>query len=134
MLLVKTKIGPSKLHGIGCFADEFIPKGTIMWKFVPGFDLVFNREDIEKLPNIAQNFIKTYSYLSLDTGRYILCSDDSWFYNHSDDPNTMGIDLKGTEDEGADIAIRDIEVGEEITFNYKDPKQGVGNWWEHLSQ
>lgn len=27
MLLVKTKIGPSAIHGIGLFADQFIQKG-----------------------------------------------------------------------------------------------------------
>lgn len=28
MLLIKTKIGPSKIHGIGLFSDQSIPKGT----------------------------------------------------------------------------------------------------------
>ena len=44
MLLVKTKIGPSKIAGIGLFADEFIAKGTPVWKFEPGFDLEIPRE------------------------------------------------------------------------------------------
>jgi hypothetical protein len=30
MLYVKTKIGPSEIEGIGLFADEFIPKDTII--------------------------------------------------------------------------------------------------------
>ena len=28
MLLVKTRLGASAIHGIGLFADEFIPKDT----------------------------------------------------------------------------------------------------------
>ncbi|KKQ84137.1 MAG: hypothetical protein UT08_C0023G0002 [Candidatus Woesebacteria bacterium GW2011_GWB1_38_8] len=30
MILVKTKIGPSKINGIGLFANQFIPKGTLV--------------------------------------------------------------------------------------------------------
>lgn len=118
MLLVKTKIAPSKIAGIGLFADEHIPKGTLTWKFVPGFDLRFTKEELEKLPEIAQDFAKKYAYLSKDTGYYILCTDNARFYNHSDNPNTGRVELKGTLGEGGDIAIRDIKKGEEMTYNY----------------
>jgi len=60
MLLVKTKLGPSKIHGIGLFVDEFIPKGTIVWKFVPGFDLKFTKEEVEKFPGLAKDFVHFY--------------------------------------------------------------------------
>ncbi|MBU1632269.1 MAG: hypothetical protein ABH824_07450 [Nanoarchaeota archaeon] len=30
MLFIKTKVLPSKIQGLGLFADEFIPKGTII--------------------------------------------------------------------------------------------------------
>jgi len=33
MFLVKTYLDKSKIRGIGLFADEFIPKGTLIWKF-----------------------------------------------------------------------------------------------------
>jgi hypothetical protein len=33
MLLVKTTIAPSPIHGIGLFADQFIPQGTRIWEF-----------------------------------------------------------------------------------------------------
>ena len=39
MLFVKTRLGESLLHGIGLFADEFIARHTVLWKFTPGFDL-----------------------------------------------------------------------------------------------
>jgi len=118
MMLVKTTIGPSEIHGIGIFASEFISKGTIIWKFFPGFDLRFSDEDLEKMPQVAQEFMATYEYLSERSGLHVLCSDNARFYNHSDHPNTMGIDIDGTEGEGGDIAIRDIYPGEEITCNY----------------
>ena len=40
MLLVKTRLGASAIHGIGLFADEFIPKDTVTWRFTPGLDQI----------------------------------------------------------------------------------------------
>ncbi len=58
MLLVKTKLGLSKIHGIGLFADENIKKGTIIWKFTPDFDLKFTKAQIEKFPKQLQGYLK----------------------------------------------------------------------------
>ncbi len=44
MLLVKTHLGKSKINGIGLFADEFISKGKVIWKFTPGFDFVLTKK------------------------------------------------------------------------------------------
>ncbi|MDP3956711.1 MAG: SET domain-containing protein [bacterium] len=116
---MKTKIGPSKIHGIGLFADELIPNGTILWKYVPGFDLRFTKEEVEKLPEAVQKFIHFYDYESKDTGYLVICADNARFYNHSEDPNTEGIDLPETDGEGGDVAARDIHLGEEITCDYE---------------
>ena len=58
MLLVKTRLAPSTIHGIGLFADEFIPKGTEVWKFVPGFDLALSVDEVESLPEMAKAWIE----------------------------------------------------------------------------
>jgi len=47
----------------------------------------------------------------------ILCGDDARFINHSDTPN-IASDYT-LDPYGADIAVRDIEAGEEITTGYK---------------
>ncbi|MDO8499997.1 MAG: SET domain-containing protein [bacterium] len=133
MLLVKTKIGPSKIHNIGLFADEFIPKGTIIWKFAPDFDLKFTEDEIKALPEITQYTIRWYRYICTHCGLSILCSDDARFYNCSENPNTTGIELDGTEGEGGDITVRDIQVGEELTYNCKGPKEGDADWLWKLS-
>mgnify|MGYP000470418846 CR=1 FL=1 len=39
MLMVKTRIAPSRIAGIGVFADQDIPAGTVTWRFMPGYDL-----------------------------------------------------------------------------------------------
>ena len=48
MLFVKTRVLPSRIHGLGLFADEDIPKDTILWKFTSEFDLKFTKEQIRK--------------------------------------------------------------------------------------
>ncbi|MBI2514707.1 SET domain-containing protein [Candidatus Wolfebacteria bacterium] len=114
MLLVKTKIGPSKIHGIGLFADEFIPKDTPTWEFTPGFDVILTEEDVSKLPPLARGAFLHYCYKDLDWNKYILCSDDGRFMNHADDPSTGYIPAISEWD----IALRDIQLGEELTYNY----------------
>lgn len=118
MLLVKTKISLSKIHGIGLFAAEFIPKGTEVWKFKKGFDLEFSEKEIYSL-GLSQQALEqflNYCYRSSGTGKYMLCSDDARFVNHSENPNIKGNGLEGELD--TDIALYDILIGNEFTYNY----------------
>jgi len=116
MILVKTKLRPSPVHGIGVFADEFIPKGTPVWKFVRGFDSEFPPEFPTTLSIPAREQFLNYAYISKETGNYILCADDTRFFNHSETPNV--INVPSSEQEGLDIAAHDIHPGEEILYNY----------------
>jgi SET domain-containing protein len=116
MILVKTKIGPSKVHGIGLFADQFIPKGTVTFEYTPSFDVSFTKEEIEKMPKITQDYLIFYTYFDKKRNKYVLCSDNQRFINHTDDINKMNI--KSTPDQ--DVAMRDIQPGEEFLCNYND--------------
>ena len=60
MLLVRTKVKESRIHGIGLFADQAIKKGTEVWRYTPGFDQKFTREQILAFPDALQIFIYTY--------------------------------------------------------------------------
>ncbi len=129
MLLVKTKLGPSKIHGIGLFFVFFISKGTVIWKFVPGFDLKFTRQEVDAFPQITQDFIHFYDYVSYNTGYYILCVDNARFTNHSKNPNmidndVLGVVVENTDGEGASIALRDINLGEELTYDCEKEDAG----------
>lgn len=112
MLLVKTKIGPSKIEGTGLFADEDIPKDTVIWEFNPLLDRIYTEEEYELLPPLAREYADKYSFY--DKGKYILCGDHAIFTNHSETEQNIG-----STDE-VSFALRDIKKGEEIVDNYDD--------------
>jgi uncharacterized protein len=112
MITVKTKLGISKIHGIGLFADEFIPKGTITWVFSKIYDQAFTKEQVLNMGEITlQQFFK-YAYWDNGLERYVLCFDDQRFVNHSSD----NANVESTPDK--DVALRNIEPGEEILCDY----------------
>lgn len=117
MLLVKTKIQPSKIHGLGLFADEFIPKGKEIWRFTPGFDQKFTREQILVFPELLQIYMYKYGWRSKKSKLYIFSVDDGKYFNHSDNPNCLS-EYRDNEEEVVTIAIQDIQIGEEILDNY----------------
>jgi SET domain-containing protein len=117
MLLVKTKIKQSDIHGTGLFADQFIPKGTIIWKFTQGFDQKFTREQILNFPDLLQIYIYKYSWRGKKSGLYCFSSDNGKYFNHSNNPNCLS-EYRDGEDEVTTTAIRDIKIDEEITDNY----------------
>jgi SET domain-containing protein len=117
MLYIKTKIQPSEIHGIGVFADEFIPKGTIIWKFTSGFDVKFTREQILDFPELLQIYIYKYSWKGTKSKLYCFSSDNGKYFNHSNNPNTLS-KYQDNEEEVITTAVRDIQVDEELTDNY----------------
>ena len=121
MLLVKTKIGPSTIHGIGIFADELIPKGTRIWEYHEGVDSRFDEKFLKSLPELEQKQMLNYAYKNPRTGMYVLCGDDARFFNHSDIPNTDDLEFDDglVQGEGITVANRDIQPGEEIVSNYR---------------
>ena len=109
MLLVKTKIKESPIHGIGLFADEFIPEGTIIFK-QSSFTKEFTKEEYEAFPQLQKDFLNHYCYF---LGGVWKCSlDNDRFMNHSDNPNTIEVDNFTT------IASIDINAGDELTTDY----------------
>lgn len=127
MLTVKTKIKESKIAGIGLFADQFIPKNTVVWKFEKGFDIELSKEHFAKLSKPAQEQVLNYCYFDSKKNMYVICGDDARFFNHSDNPNVSS----SPYDAQPDIALRDIEIGEELTQNYKNFDGNVGEKLHH---
>lgn len=116
MLLVKTRIEKSPIHGLGLFAAEHIPRGTEVWRFTPEFDLDLDPRLLDRLASPLRERLLHYGYINPRTSRFVLCCDDARFINHSDTPNVLP--EFGLDPHGVDIAVQDILPGEEITADY----------------
>lgn len=117
MLLVKASIRPSPIHGLGCFTEEPIRKGQVVWRLDPRLDPLIPYEELCAFPPNIQDFLGMYGYVTLREGRkvIVLCGDHSKHMNHADDPNCLDAFIGGVE---VNIAARDIAAGEELTCNY----------------
>ena len=111
MLCVKTRLGQSEIEGVGLFAAEPIPRGTVVWRYDPRFDLSLDMRDIPASDTITQEWLMRYGYQPADDPVYIVCGDNARFMNHSPPPNLSSIGDRG-------FALRDIAAGEEIVCDY----------------
>lgn len=116
MLLVKTCLAPSRIHGMGLFAAEAIPRGTPFWCFEPGFDQAIAPDRLASLPELTQQHIRWFAWLNRFDGHYILSGDFCCFMNHAAQPNTGA--PPGVQSPVTTIALRDIAQGEELTCDY----------------
>ena len=112
----------SKEKGYGVIATAFIPKGTITW-VQDKLDMEFTPLEVDLLGAEYQTIIETYTFRN-SLGNYILCWDNGRFVNHSFNSNCL------TTPYNFEIAIRDIEVGEELTDDYgylniSEPFEGI---------
>ena len=100
----------SEQIGYGIYATKFIPLGTITWA-KDKLDRVFTPEEVKNMdPANLENLMK-YTYRDR-TGNYFFCWDLTRYVNHSYDPNSL------LTSSGYEVAIRDIQIGEEITNDY----------------
>jgi len=100
----------SEAKGYGVVATQFIPKGTITWIQDP-LDRTFTEKEISKLDKLYQDILNTYTFRNKH-GEFVLCWDNARFVNHSFNSNCMSTAYD------FEIAIRDIEPGEELTDDY----------------
>jgi uncharacterized protein len=109
MLMVKTYLGYSKIHGFGLFAAEDISTGALVWQHGL-IDQEFTKEQIDSLPAVVKQFVGHFGS-EIEPGVFSLCGDNARFMNHSLEPNISSAGLRG-------FALRDIAAGEEITCDY----------------
>lgn len=114
MIRVKVKIKESDVHGIGLFADEFIPQGTTTWQYDEGIEKKITQEELDILPKNSKEFFLYYSYFDKVRNCFVLPIDHLRFINHTD--NAIKENIESTPDK--DVAKRDIQIGEELLCNY----------------
>lgn len=100
----------SPLLGNGVFATRDIPCGTVV-VVRDEFDICLPYGEFRKLPDMVRESMETHVYHDKN-GMLVLSWDHARFMNHSCSSNTMMTDY------GLEIAIRDIQAGEQITTEY----------------
>ncbi|MEI7750529.1 MAG: SET domain-containing protein-lysine N-methyltransferase [Candidatus Omnitrophota bacterium] len=97
--------------GKGLFAKQFIPKGTI-----PGFECdkceILLGIDPSKMSEKEKDELFLRAYRKQD-GSFVAPCDDSRYMNHSCDANILD------SGRGFDLVVRDIQKGEEASFDYR---------------
>jgi hypothetical protein len=96
--------------GYGVVANHLIPAGTITW-VLDKLDREFSPEDFDNMEPLYQNILDTYTFRN-NKGNLILCWDNGRFVNHSFNSNCL------TTAYDFEIAIRDIQPGEQLTDDY----------------
>ena len=89
MLLVRVRLASSSIDGLGVFTVEPIARGTVVWRFTPGFDLDLYPQLLEAQPPLLREVLLHYGWIELGAGRY-----------------------------NVDVAARDIAAGEDLTLDY----------------
>jgi hypothetical protein len=96
--------------GCGVFATKAIRKGTLTYVWDP-LEIEVKPDDPRMDDPVMGDLIERYSYID-PGGIRIMSWDHAKYVNHSCEPNTM------SSAHGFEIAVRDIEAGEELTDEY----------------
>ena len=96
--------------GYGVFATQFIPQGTITY-VKDSLELEVTPEAYQTYSPEMQEVIEKYSYID-ERGVRIISWDFAKYVNHCCNCNTMSTGY------GFEIAIRDIQPGEQLTDEY----------------
>lgn len=100
----------SDQKGFGVVATALIPKGTITW-VQDELDIVFPPDKPDDLKPLTRELFEKYSFRN-NMGEYILCWDVAKYMNHSFRSNCLSTAYN------FEVAIRDIQKGEELTDDY----------------
>lgn len=108
-------VGPSKIHGVGCYADMKIRKGEFVRIFDPNDSRFVPLAKAHASPHVmmfrkfgirtAKGYWAPADFLRISSG---------WYMNHSETPNIQSDDGDVTY-----YALKDIPVGEELTMDYR---------------
>lgn len=96
--------------GYGVVATQFIPAGTITW-VLDKLDREFSPSEFQQMESIYQTILDTYTFRN-NQGNLVLCWDNGRYVNHSFSSNCL------TTAYDFEIAIRDINPGEQLTDDY----------------
>ena len=109
--MVKVKIAPSPIGGVGVFAIRDISKGQKLYcNFFP-FQFSLPYSSFGKLfPEVRELLLERWPTITMGSKFFYPETCLQAYINHSQEPNYDCVN---------DIALKDIKVGEEVTEDYK---------------
>ncbi len=113
---VYTRLGISKIHGIGVFAIRDIPKEIKVFKGEDSKLIWFSKEKVDKLPAKIKKLYEDFCVL--ENGNYGAPDNFNnitvgWYLNH----NPKNPNIRCNRD-CEYVSIRKIKVGEELSVDY----------------
>ncbi|MCB1235457.1 MAG: SET domain-containing protein [Verrucomicrobiae bacterium] len=96
--------------GHGVVATAFIPRGTVTW-VRDRLDREFSPAEVAAFDAAHREILDRYSFRNAG-GHYVFCWDHTRFMNHSYRPTCL------PTAHGVEVAVRDVEEGEELTNDY----------------
>ena len=122
-MCVPYRIGPSAIAGEGIFATAPIKRGQLLWRYVVGVSVLEHNEASlrSRLAGMAAaDVVDLLEHIYVWNGLAIEILDDAKIWNHAAHPNTGNHpdEASGEGDGVSSYALRDIEVGEELTDDY----------------
>ncbi len=123
------EVRPSSIQGMGVFALQFIPRGTRIIEYTG--ERISHEESDRRYDDDAAERAHTFLFI-VDSKTVIdaaVGGNEARFINHSCDPNCESLN----EDKRIWIeAIRDIQPGEELTYDYQ--LERPGRWEARFEQ
>jgi len=123
-----TRIGRSKIHGVGVIAIRDIPEGTLPFRYVKNPINIYHektskihKDDLTQAPPYLKKLVKDFFFPD-EKGYYEVPADGfnsldiSFYMNHSLTPNVDFVDNGTTFLEF--VTNRKIKKGEELVINY----------------
>src|SRR5262249_37343851 len=96
--------------GYGVFTTQPLPQGTFIW-VLDYLDHVLTKEQVSALPLPLRRQVDKYGYND-PLGNTIFCWDHARYMNHSCEPTSRAVG------DCLEVAIRDIQAGEQLTCEY----------------
>ncbi len=113
MLLVRTYLEKSPIHGFGVFTREAVAQGTTIWQFHHKLDIKFTPEEFDALPESVREELEWHMYEPEQGGPFYYEATMGKYMNHSREPN---VDFSVV---GVGSALRPIAANEELTCDYR---------------
>ena len=118
---VYTRIGRSRIHGVGVLAIRDIPFGTPVFRYEDERVVWVKRADVRRLPPALRSLYEDFAMVwgrRLGVPRTLNMLSVGWYLNHSERPNVEA------DDDGRFHALRRIRKGEELTADYRTFEDG----------